>query len=134
MSKTPEPVLDIFTCESVPANIRQTYVLHTETGTYHYDPDLAKELRESANDPQIESDIPIPQGRGKGREVTPENEDDYVAHAFTGRYPWRELKVGQSFVAPTIVQVSLSQTGRRVGCKFKGRRINQDQVRIWRVS
>jgi hypothetical protein len=48
------------------------------------------------------------------------------------KYPWKELKVGDSFVAPLATQSGASGAARRLGIVLVTRRIDADHVRIWR--
>jgi len=53
-------------------------------------------------------------------------------------YPWEEMEVGDSFVTRTpfltSAIASARNASRRYGKKFRARRINDDQIRIWRVE
>jgi hypothetical protein len=49
-------------------------------------------------------------------------------------YPWNEMEVGDSFVAPISVRRFATLAGQRIGMKFSCRKINEDEVRIWRIK
>lgn len=54
----------------------------------------------------------------------------------TGSYPFSRLEVGHSFVAPIDMRTNISsaatQYGKRTGTKFTIRKIDKDNIRVWR--
>lgn len=54
------------------------------------------------------------------------------------KYPWRQMKVGDSFAAPIrshqSVRTAASQTGKRLGTRYAVRKVNAKSVRVWRVK
>ena len=72
---------------------------------------------------QIDSDIPAPERR--------------KYHGGHSKYPWKELKVGQSFVAPWVDKNSANSTvwraGKTHGVKFVVRKEGKG-YRVWRVE
>jgi hypothetical protein len=73
---------------------------------------------------KIEDAIPIPKGlRKRG----------------PSKYPWLELKVGQSFLVPlgniNNLRSVASNAGKKYNRKFTAREIKSEQgVRVWRVK
>ncbi len=67
---------------------------------------------------KIEHGIPAPTGRNYGD----------VIEAI------RSMKIGDSFLFPAIDRNTPYASARRLGIKIKMRRVDDDNVRIWRVS
>ena len=61
----------------------------------------------------------------------------YRAHGRNPKYPWREMKVGDSFyvegVKATTMISNAYQTGERLGMKFSVRKDDKG-VRVWRMK
>jgi hypothetical protein len=53
-------------------------------------------------------------------------------------YPWLEMEVGDSFIIETpfykSARTSAWYASRRYGVKFRARRVDNDQYRIWRIE
>jgi len=65
---------------------------------------------------KIEKGVPVPLG-GRGR----------------AKYPWRQMKVGDSFFAPATRRINPRMAEQSTGFKF-ATRVEGDGVRIWRVK
>lgn len=50
------------------------------------------------------------------------------------KYPFREMEVGDSFVAPESLRFKASQYGKNLGMKFSTRKLPDGTVRIWRIA
>lgn len=76
---------------------------------------------------EIESDVPIPAVRSSGR---------------TTRYPFRTLKINESFFTDNLDEVPRLQRAaaayaKRAGIKLLTRRVEEDGVqglRVWRIA
>lgn len=75
---------------------------------------------------KIESNLPIPESKWVGR---------------TPKYPWKQMKVGDSFLVPTtpdvcnkIVRQRLSVGAYKSSCGKFATRIVNEGVRVWRVE
>ena len=66
---------------------------------------------------EIEKNVPIPPRKG-GK---------------TGKYPWRELKCGDSFFVPKRKHVDPPSDMKKQGYQFTFRRMDGG-VRVWRVK
>lgn len=80
---------------------------------------------------EIEKDIPLSEPKGGPFEGT-------------GKYPWREMTVGDSFYTPCtgglsfrehhkLVASCAAQASKRLGSKFVTRR-DREGVRVWRTE
>lgn len=92
---------------------------------------------QQAQEIKIEKNIPIKRsGSGTGR-------------WFESKYPWREMKVGDSFQVkikdkflkkPAIQQSSIMTSGRtfllynKMDWKFVTRKVDDKYIRVWRVK
>jgi len=53
----------------------------------------------------------------------------------TGKYPFREMEVGDSFVAPLAKRSSISCVmGRYAPKKFTTSKISDTECRVWRIA
>lgn len=70
----------------------------------------------------IEKNVPLPSPQRAGRPA---------------KYPWREMRVGDSFVIDKPTQQAATrgrEAGRSLGMKFSCRKIDANHTRIWRVA
>ena len=49
-------------------------------------------------------------------------------------YPWKEMRVGDSFVLDKVQRFSAQSNARIYGIKLLTRSISKDNVRCWRVE
>ena len=70
----------------------------------------------------IEKNVPLAQKNGAGRKP---------------KYPFRQMEVGDSFMAPggnlKTMQTTTRLVGLQLGCKFKTRAV-EGGVRVWRTE
>jgi len=56
----------------------------------------------------------------------------------TNKYPWREMKVGDSFFVPdSAISTNFHNLARSSGIKISARKVEQDGVagyRVWRIA
>lgn len=50
------------------------------------------------------------------------------------KYPFNKMDIGDSFVLPTKLRSSTSHRGRILGFKFLTRKIDDENVRVWRIA
>jgi hypothetical protein len=54
------------------------------------------------------------------------------------KYPWPDMDVGDSFEAPAISRGTISSAatldGRKYGRKWSIRKIDENTIRVWRIS
>lgn len=50
------------------------------------------------------------------------------------KYPWRQMKVGDSFLAPIEVRNSLHACANGVKVRVTVRKVSETQVRVWRIK
>lgn len=64
---------------------------------------------------KIEKGVPLPHVRG------------------VAKYPWHEMKVGDSFVVPAIPRTNFHQGAKQVGIQISTR-VEGDSIRVWRIA
>lgn len=79
---------------------------------------------------RIDRDIPIPESRTHGGRRG-------ASGGATGKYPWAEMEVGDSFLVKNVRQQHMGQlasaAGARLGRKFSTRTV-ENGVRVWRIK
>lgn len=54
-----------------------------------------------------------------------------------GKYPWREMEIGDSFVVSSAgdkLPSAASWAGKRHGLRFTCRKIDENTTRVWRIA
>jgi len=51
-----------------------------------------------------------------------------------GKYPWKAMKVGDSFVADAGIRGGFYSTAQRHGYKVRVKSIGDGKVRVWRLE
>lgn len=66
---------------------------------------------------KLEKNVPIPPRRGR-----------------EAKYPWRQMKVGDSFVAPAAIRGCFYASAKRFGYKIRVAVEGKNNVRVWRTA
>jgi len=125
------PTPSVMNCQLPAIKMKPGWVLYY--GRYHYDQDIYKQLLETGANTalaKIEDNVGIPT-RSSCVPLTEEEYEPYQKHMYPGRYPFKEMKPGQSIVAPLRIRSQVHSLTRKIEYDFMLRQINATQVRIW---